>query len=159
MPRRNKLWLYLSLPCAGVWLLLSGLGKVAIDGWLMVAFQFLSGIAAAYGGKRTLLGQQTVEQIFALRRHMRRAGREDLQRLQSANENYFFDLAPYALALDVDRSFAARFGREHLQECNYLIAGSRRQRSAAEWAQVLRTTVQILDAKAKRLPFERFGGR
>ena len=159
LPRRQRLWTAVGGGCAGVWLLLGILSGMSTGSALMILFQLLAGLGSVYGGKRTLLGHQTMEQIFALRRHLRTASGEELQRLMAGNENYFFDLAPYALALNADKTFARRFGRKSLQECNYLIVGSRRQRSATEWAKLLRTTVQILDAKALRLPLERFTGR
>ena len=145
--------------CAGIWLLLGLLSGETAGAFLMAAFQLLSGIAAAYGGRRTLLGQQTMEQILELRLHLRRVSQQDLKRLLKANSGYFYEMAPYALALNIDRHFARQFGQLRFQECSYLIAGSRRQMTAAEWARLLRTAVQILDARAQRLPLERLTGK
>lgn len=159
IPLRQKQPLYFSLICAAVWLLLGGLASESLTACLMVAFQFLAGLGIAHGGKRTELGQQAREQIFALRRHMHRVSKKELQQILKQNPGYFHQLAPYALAMDADRAFARRFARLRLVECTYLVSGMRGQMTAAEWAKLLRTTVDTLDQKANRLPLERITGR
>ena len=159
MPQRHKLALWIGAGCAAVWMLLGVFSGEVVLCFLMLLFQWLSGLASAYGGRRTVLGHQTMEQILQLRRHLRSASDEELLRLHKVNPDYFYELAPYALALGLDRRFAQRFSRLRLRECNYLIAGNRRQMTAVEWAKALRTAVDTLDAKAKRLPLERFTGK
>ena len=158
-PSRNKLPVWIAAGCGAVWLLLGVISNEVLLCFLMGLFQFCVGLAAVYGGRRTLLGHQTLEQIFQLRRHMRYGSEQDMAQLLKGNPNYFHELAPYALALGLDRKFARRFDRLRLQECNYLIVGNRRQMNASEWARVLRSAVDTLDAKAKRLPLERFTHR
>ncbi len=156
---RHRMPVYVALACSVVWL---GLGIWAgewLTAVLMIGFQWLCGVGVAYGGRRTGLGQTAQEQILALRRHMRRVSKAELQRILKTNPGYFHALAPYALALGVDRSFAKRFGRLRLPECTYLISGMNAQMSAAEWTEQLRRAVSLLDAKAKRLPLERLTGR
>jgi hypothetical protein len=97
-----------------------------------------------------------MEQIFNLRRHILFGSKQDMAQLLRGNPNYFYELLPYALAMGLDRTFARHFDRLELQECNYLILSSQRQRTASEWAKVLRNAVESLDAKATRLPLERF---
>ena len=126
---------------------------------LMIGFQWLCGVGVAYGGRRTGLGQTALEQTLALKRHMRRVTKAELQRILKSNPGYFHELAPYALALGMDRTFAKRFGRLRLPECTYLVGGTGGQLSALEWTEKLRRTVSILDAKAQRLPFEKLTGR
>ena len=159
LPVRQKLPLYIGLPCGFVWLVLGIAGGEIAMTVFMVAFQFLCGIAAAYGGKRTELGNQVMGQFLGLRKHMYGVSKKELQRLLKGNPEYFHDLVPYALALDCDRRFARRFARLRLPECTYLISGTNHQMTAGEWAKLLRTTVQTLDAKANRLPFEKLTGK
>ena len=156
IPRRQKLPVGIGAGCIVVWMTLGVCSDEVLLCFLMILLQLGIGIASAYGGKRTILGHQIMEQIWNLRRHMRFGTEQDMAQLLKANPNYYHDLAPYALALGLDLRFAHRFHRMKLQECNYLIIGSRRQMSASEWAKVLRSVVDILDAKAKRLPLERF---
>lgn len=156
MPHRKKRPVYMGIGCCVVWLLLGIFsGEVALI-LLMCLFQFAVGLGAAYGGRRTALGHQAMEQIFNLRRHMVFGSKQDMAQLLKGNPNYFHELLPYALAMGLDRTFARHFDRLQLQECNYLIISSQRQRTASEWARVLRKAVEALDAKAARLPLERF---
>ena len=156
IPKRDKLPVWIGSGCCLIWMLLGILaGEVPLC-FLTCLFQVLVGLAAVYGGKRTYLGHQVMEQIFNLRHHMRSASDHDMALLLKGNPNYFHELAPYALALGVDRKFARHFDRLRLQECNFLIVENRRQMKASEWAKTLRTAVETLDAKAKRLPLERF---
>lgn len=156
IPRRNKLPVLIGAGCAAVWCLLGILSDEVVLCVLMVLFELLVGLAAVYGGRRTTLGHQAMEQIFDLRHHMKFSSSADMAQLLKGNPYYFHELAPYALAMGLDRTFARRFDRLKLPECNYLIAGNRRHMNASEWARTLRSVVDILDAKAKRLPLERF---
>lgn len=156
MPKRKKLPLLAGLGCGAVWMLLGVFSGEVLLCFLMIVFQFLVGIAAAYGGKRTILGHQAMEQIFNLRRHIKFSSGQDMAQLLKGNPNYFHEILPYALALGLDRRFARHFDRLQLQDCNYLTVGNDRRLKASEWANVLRTTVAALDAKAQQLPLERF---
>lgn len=159
LPLRHRLGVYVGLICSGIWLVLgicAGETPVVLP---MIVFQWLAGVGVAYGGRRTALGQQALEQLLGLRRHMRRVSKSELQQILKSNPGYFHTLAPYALALGVDRQFARRFGRLRLPECTYLMGGMNGQLSAAEWTERLRRAVAILDARAKRLPLEKLTGR
>lgn len=155
--RKSPLWI--AVGCAALWVLLGFWSGEWLIGIVMVVFQFTAGAAAIFGSTRTASGQHTLHQIMGLRRHMCRVSKKELSRLLKANPNYYYELAPYALAMGVDRSFARRFARLRLPECTYLISGHRSQNIAWEWASTLRTAVNMLDAKAKRLPFEKITGR
>lgn len=157
--RRRKLPVWIGAGCMAVWMTLGVCSDEVLLCFLMILLQLAIGIGGVCGGKRTILGHQIMEQIWSLRRHMCFGAEQDMAQLLRSNPNYFHDLAPYALALGLDRRFANRFNRLKLQECNYLIIGNRRHMCASEWAKVLRSVVEILDAKAKRLPLERFHRR
>ena len=159
MPQRHKLAVWIGAGCGILWMLLGVFSGEVVLSFLMVLFQLLTGLLSVYGGKRTVLGHQTMQQILELRRHLRSASQEEILRLHKVNPDYFYELAPYALALCQDRRFAQRFSRLRLRECNYLIVGNRRQLTAVEWAKALRSAVDTLDARAKRLPLERFTGK
>lgn len=152
---RKKTGLLAAAICGAIWMVMG----IATGRWLvtllMVLFQFLAGILANFGGMRTELGCQALEHILGMRRFMRSADKKELQRLLKANPEYFYEMAPYALALGVDRRFAARFERLRIGECSYLIT-ERGQMTAAQWAALLRKTVNAMDAKARRmLPWQK----
>lgn len=150
---RQKLWISLGL-CAA-WLILGAFaGELGIAAGV-VAAQLLFGFAAAYSGRRNTLGRQTVAQVLGLRRYLRKADRAEIQRICRTNPEYFFSLAPYALAFGVDKAWAQRFGGMRLPGCPYLTTGMDGHRTAQEWAQLMRRAVSALDARQKRLAWER----
>lgn len=151
---RGKLPVWIGFCSAAAWMTLAVCGGQWLTALLLVAFEFLAGVLTVYGGKRTELGQQALVQIMGLRRFMRKAEKPDLQRMMKVNPGYFHELAPYALILGMDRTFARRFAKVRIPECTYLVS-ARGQMSASEWAAMLRKVVRTLDAKAK----SPFGGR
>lgn len=151
--------LLLGIGCSGIWLLLGILAKEAGIALIVVLIQWLSGLMRAYGGRRSQTGQQLMSQILGLRRHMRQASTETLLLLQERNPDYYYSLAPYALALGVDRLFARHFGDCQLPECDYLTTGMDGHLTPAEWNQLLREAVSSMDKRQRRLPWEKFFGK
>lgn len=156
---RERDALYLALGGIVVWLAL-GLGAANfLTALYMVLFQLLMALAGAYGGRRTAAGKQTQSQILGLYRYLLTATREDLRRISKRNPEYFFQLAPYALALGLDQVFAKKFGGFRLRACPYLTTGMDAHMSALEWSRLMREAVAKLDERQKRLPFERLLGK
>lgn len=144
IPLRSKLPLLVAIACGCVWILLGSLlddlGRVVT----MVIFQFMAGIFAAYGGKRSQLGQRVLTQLLGLRHHMLKGGSFELQQLQQKNPNYFYEMIPYALAMGIDRKFARRFdNKTPLPECLWLRSAPRM--NAQQCAARLRQIADILD--------------
>lgn len=156
---RYKLSLLIGLGCSVLWFLLSLMAGEWHTGLFVVLSQLLTGLATAFGGRKAESEQQTMSEILGLRRFMRTASQEELQRITDANPHYFYDLAPYALALDVDRAFARRFGHMQLPECPYLTTGMDGHMTVREWDQLLRDTADAMDAVQRRLPLDRLLGR
>ena len=156
---RWKLPLLIGLGCSLVWFLLSLLAGEWHTGLFVILSQWLAGLATAFGGRRTESGQQNMSEILGLRKFMRTATAEELQRILDANPHYFYDLAPYALALGADRAFARRFGNVQLSECPYLTTGMDGHMTVTEWDQLLRDTADAMDALQRRLPLDRLLGR
>lgn len=81
-------WVALGLLCGQVWIpLFSALGE------------FLLGYFAAYGGRRSDLGSYAAAQVLGFRRYAKRLPTEDVSRLMANDPDYFFNLAPFTLAL------------------------------------------------------------
>ena len=127
-----------------------GLGAA---GWNLIA-----GFLAFYGGRRTDNGRRIRSEIFALRRHMRKAGKTDLQRILASNRNYYFELAPYALALGLDKSFAEKFGNARLPACTWLVTGID-SRTAPDWYPQLREVYMAMTRDRKPTLAERIFGK
>lgn len=142
IPLRNKLPLMLGVVCGAVWLLAGALTDSLIRVVPMVAFQYIAGIFVAYGGRRSERGQRVLAQMLGLRRHMTGTSAFDMQLLQQKNPDYFHELAPYALAMGVDRQFARRFdSKEKLPDAGWLKNAP--AMTAQQWANRLR---QVADA-------------
>jgi len=102
---------------------------------------------------------QTAAEILGLRRYLKTAPKNELQSIVRSNPDYFYQLAPWALALGVDRTFAERFGNIRLPQCSYLATDMDGHLTAREWALLLRDTVNALDRRQKRLPLDKLLGK
>lgn len=148
-----------SLICLALWLIFGAASELMPLILLSLAAQILGGLAVAYGGRRSELGRQTQQHILALRRHLKNASREELQQIAAVNPNYFYEMAPYALALGVDKAFAGHYGPGLLPECSFLLTRHGSRMNAMEWAALLRDVAEILDERQRQLPLERFFGK
>ena len=123
-----------------------------------VAWNLLAGLMAAYGGQRTENGTRIRGEILGLRRYMRSVGKTEVRRILSSNRNYYFELAPYALALGVDKIFAEKFGGSRLPACTWLVTGID-SRNAPEWHQQLREVYKLMNRDRKPTLAERIFGK
>ena len=156
---RRQLLLKIGLLASAIWALLgfwAGEGGVAL---LIIAFQWLCGLAAAYGGRRSDIGKHYVSDILGLRRHLCHVSIQELQWTIRQNPDYYYALAPYAMALGVDRIFARQFGSQRLHQCTYMNTGKEGTTTAMEWNEQLRKAVQAMDERQQRLLLERFLGK
>lgn len=147
--------LAVSLGNSAAWLLLgliAGASDVAL--W-MVAGLLLAGLLLAWGGRRTELGRQTLAQVMGLKRYLRSADKKQLQRICETDPDYFFRLAPCALALGMDRAFAKRFGNVKLDRCPYLTTGMDAHMTALQWSAMMRNARDAMNGRARSLPFEK----
>lgn len=147
-----------SLLLSGFWLLLSLMAGAFSVGMQMVGLLLVAGIFLAWGGRRTLLGRQMLAQVQGLKRYLRTADKAQLQRLCETDPDYFFRLAPCALALGRDDTFAQRFGNKKLDRCPYLTTGKEGQLTAQQWSAVMRKTVDAMNDRAEKLPMEKLLG-
>ena len=146
--------------CSGIWLalgILSGEWNVAL---IVILAQWAAGIAAAYGGRRTEVGRQVMSQTLGLRRYLKTVSRADLHRILRSNPDYYFNMAPYAMALGVDQRFAKNMGGMRLGHCPYLTTLMDGHMTALEWNRLLHTAVDTLDERQNRIFLEHLlGGR
>lgn len=155
-PHKNRLLLCLAV--AGIWLLLgllAGAFSVALG---MVLGLMGMGLLYSWGGRRSDLGKEVMAQTLGLRQYLRKGEKVLLQRLQNEDPDYFFSLAPYAMALGVEKAFAKRFGNQRLEGCPYLITGKDKNLTAMEWMERLRFAVESMDERSQKLPLEKLLG-
>ena len=101
---------------------------------------------AFYGGRRTYEGHQTCVQLLGLRHYLCTVPKDTVQLICSHDPEYFFTLAPSAMALGADMAFAKRFGSRRLPACPYLHIKGSNDCSAAEWVRKMRQTAAIMDS-------------
>ncbi len=156
---RKQAHTWLALLATGIFIGLGLLGRQPVFALAAVVLSWLSGLAAAYTGHRSQLGQQTAGEILGLRYHLSHVSPQKLHRILHWNPNYFYDLAPYALALGVDRRFARSMGQDHLPPCGWFITELDTPRSAEEWFQLLRQAVDTMNQNDRRFFRQRFSRR
>ena len=154
----NKKPLWTALVLSGIFMILGGIAGVFPIGFWTVVAQLLAGLFAAFGGRRTEAGTQVVHEILGLRRYLRKVSKEDLQRICMSNPEYFFAMAPYALALGVDKHFAKRFGKLQLPECPYIDLGTQVPMTAFGWSDRFRRLAEAMDERRKKMWLERLMG-
>lgn len=149
--------LYGALIMSAVWLLCGLIAGVFWIGLVTVAVQMLAGFAAAYGGKRSAMGQQNAQNIISYRNYLKNMTKEEFQTMRKADPECFFTVMPYALALDVEGKFASYFGtKKKMPDCPYLVTNHRGKVSAETWARTMREVVTRLDTRFMQLEMERF---
>ncbi len=142
--------------CCLLWVALCLWAEVWDLAVFLLVTQALTGLAAAFGGRRTQAGRQTASELLGLRRHLRNAPSETLRRSLQQNPDYFYQLAPFALALGVDRRFAAQFGGKQMPGCHWLTTGMDGHMTATEWNKLLRQAVNALNDRQEKRLLERF---
>ena len=155
----NRPALLMGLALAVIWILLGILAGVVNVTACVAGAQLLGGLAAAYGGRRTPLGRQTLSEALGLRRYLKKLSKEDVQRICRNDPDYFFLMAPCALALGVLKPFAKRFGKRKLSACSYLTVGTSRHMTALEWCRIMEQAASALDNRQRRLLLERLTGK
>ena len=151
----NKRPIRKALILCGIWLLvglLAGQFSTALLGCLS---QLLAGLMAAFGGLRSESGKQAASQIMALHRHLRTLSKTELQQIAVTNPDYFQTVAPYAVALGVDRQLARHMGKIQLDAPAFLSTGFAPV-SPMKWSQLLRQTADRMDERYRKLSTERF---
>lgn len=139
-----------------IWILLGFLcGQVLIPLCCCVG-EFIMGYFAAYGGRRSELGRHDAGQVLGLRRFLKRIPTDDLKRMLYNDPDYFFNNAPYALALGIINPFARNFGTRKLEQCPYLMTRVHGKRTAQEWAHLMADVADMMDARARRMQVEKW---
>lgn len=156
---RRKQSLYLGLVGSILWLLLGLTSAEWGNALLTVLFLWFMGFAQAYGGRRNDTGRLTMSEILGLRRHLATVSKEELQQILRKNPEYYYAMAPYALALGVDKAFARQMAGRKLPQCSYLVTTEDGHLTAKEWNQLLRSAASAMDASNQRSMLEKLLGK
>ena len=152
----NKTSTQTFLILGSIWIILGVIADMLQLALIMVGGLLLAGILLAWGGRRTPLGRQAQMQTVGFARYLRTADTALLRRQCAADPDYFFRLAPAALALGMEKTFAKRFGKDlRLERCPYLTTGMDGHMTPLQWAGLMRRAVDSMNARAKGLLLER----
>ena len=153
---RGKVPVLIGFVCILLWILLGVLcGQLWIPLGCVVG-QFLYGYLAAYGGRRSELGRHDAGQVLGLRRFVKRLPKEDITRFLRNDPDYYFNYAPYALAMGVIKPYSRAFGKRKLEACPYLVIKDTGRHTADEWGQMLADVADMMDHKARRMQIEKW---
>ena len=153
---RGKIPIYIASVATLLWIVLGIWSGAWIIGICSVLAQILAGLAAAYGGRRSDLGRQHAGMILGLRHYLATIPKDELDRIQENDPDFFFRMLPYAIAMGVDTRFAKLFGDQRLPQCSYFVTKDNRMRTAAEWALLLRKTADRMDARQRKMQLEKW---
>lgn len=135
-----------------------GLGFLAQE-WILavaaVGTGLLCSLLLAFGGRRNESGVERMETVLGLRSYLKKFTAEQAQQACSLDPEYFFTMAPWALALAVNRKFARRFGNQKLEMCPYVMLDKEVSLSAKQWSKRLHQTLSDMDRRARQMPVER----
>ena len=94
--------------------------------------------------------------VLGLRRYVKRLPKNDINRFLHNDPDYYFNYAPYALALGVINPYSRAFGNRKLSQCPYLITKVTGKRTAEEWAHLLADTADLMDHKSRIMQLEKW---
>lgn len=143
--RRPGLWGLVGM----LLILLPGLqaGSLALAAVICLS-SLLLGALVLFGGQRSAGGAYAVQAVLGLLRYLCRTPSKQLRQAQHQNPALYYELAPYALALGVDRRFARRFGNLRLSSCSWLLTDTPQGGTPETWYPLLRRTLTVLDGGA-----------
>ena len=153
---RTRLHLIVGIAAGVLWLVLGLLCGQIIVALVVVAVQALAGFAAAYGGRRSDVGRTNLAQILGLRKYLKNITKEEVASMLNSDEDFFFNMAPYALALGVGQKFADQFGRRPMPVCPYIVCNIRGKLNAQDWMLIMQETVRSMNLLLRRLDMERW---
>lgn len=119
-------------------------------------YQFIAGILATYGGRRSADGTDALSQGLGLLLSFLVPEKASFSIAKKVDPEYFHTIAPYALSFGADGLFAYRFGKERIPECPYLVGVPEADRTASQWSRILRSTLRSMNARYEGLKKERF---
>ena len=146
--------IHTSLILCGVWLLVALIAGQFNIGLIMTISLLLSGLMMAFSGHRSEEGKQALGQVLGLFRYLLTISKSELQQINQTNPEFFHNIAPYALALGLDKLLANRFGRTLMSESSYLTSGMR-SLTAPEWSRIMRKTAISMQARSRNASTER----
>ena len=153
---RGKLPVLIGFVCILLWILL---GVLCGQPWIplgCVVGQWIYGFLAAYGGRRSEMGRHDAGQVLGLRSFVKHLPRDSINRFLRNDPDFYFNYAPYALALGVIRPYSRAFGKRKLGPCPYLATEVTERLTAEEWGHLLIDIADLMDHRARQMQIEKW---
>ena len=152
----HRIRLFIAAALCLVWLALGlAIGQLNLA-LVAVLLQIVGGFLAAFGGRRTEEGRNAMGQVLALRHRFSKYDQKQLQQRCYDNPEFFFDIAPFAIALGCDNTFARKFGKSRLPVCPYIQAANTRGLTAKQWSQLMHAILEGMTARQRKRPVDIF---
>jgi hypothetical protein len=151
---RGKVPVLMGFVCIVIWLVLGILcGQFWIPFGCCIG-EFIIGYLAAYGGRRSDIGRHDAGQVLGLRHYLKKLPKNDINRLLMNDPDYFFNMAPYALALGIINPYAKTYGRRMFGQCPYLVSQVQGKRTAEDWGHLMADAADMMDYHYRQLMVE-----
>ncbi len=134
----------LALACAGAAVLLGIFSGRLLACVFVLLSQGIVVFLLVFGGKRSPAGRNAVQSILSFRKFLRRFGSKQVNRMIRMDPGYYYQVAPYALALGVDRPFAKVFSQVELPDCPWLITDEPQSGQSIQWHLLLRRVTESM---------------
>lgn len=152
---QNKRQAWIGVGLSVFWALLAlAAGNMHLGLWMALGL-LAAGVLLGWSGRRTELGKYLRSQVLGLRHYLQGKDKEQLRYACAGDPDYFFRMAPCAIALGVGKQFAKAVGRAKLERCPYLTSGMDGHMDALQWNATLENTVSAMDARSQNLWLEK----
>ena len=138
-----------------LWLILSGSAGGIHLGLVMLLGLLRAGLLYGWGGRRTSIGSSTRRRTLGLRWFFMGGDKAELRRIMESDPNFYFRMAPYAIALGVGKPFAKAVGKFRPEGCSYLAGYAGASMSPEAWNELLTKTLDDMERRSRRLGFEK----
>lgn len=100
---------------------------------LNLFLQLFCGLVTMFGGRRSDVGNEQVRQLLGLRRYLKKADAQELERLCRLDGQYFYRMLPFAEELGVGEAFCKQFGHFSPDACPWLSDAKRQPKTPEEF--------------------------
>lgn len=115
---REPIYLALGTVAVVLMLFLAGKGDV-LTMLVSLAASVFTGYQTLHGGKRTPLGKQLIGQTIGYRKYLSRVSGSHIEMQLRRDGQYFYKTLPFAEAMGLGASFAAKFSGMELESCDW----------------------------------------
>lgn len=148
--RQYKTAILYALPMVAV-LVFARLWGGLLAAALALLLQLFAGGAALRGGKRSPGGRDNLAQALGFRRYVQHVSRHQLMMQLRDDNQYFYNLLPFAEAMGLGAELASRLSDLELEPCTWLESQRRPPQTAPGFQAALHETLERMEAATKKV--------